>query len=406
MPAHKFTARSLPPLPKDGQIDYWDPSLPGFGMRVSAGGTRTWVVMYRYNDVKRRMKLGNHPPKALADARDQACEALRKAEKGLDPAAEKKKLTARADSVEELAALYVEQYAKPKKRSWKKDDQILKREVLPLLGRKRVVDVVRQDIRDVLQPIIDREAPIRANHTLEVVRKMYNWAIDTRDLPIANPAARIGKPGEVQSRGRYLKRGELRQFWRALDPSSLGARGAAAFKLLILTAQREMEVVRMRWDDIDWDEKIWTVPEDHAKNQLEHVIPLTLSAVALLADLAREADKDPVFVFGSPIKPREHVRRVFIERRIKKIRSASGIHDVTPHDLRRTVTTYFGKLKVPQAIKKKILNHAKRKRADVTDIYDRYEYLAEKRDALVKWEKLLLEMVQDDKVVPFERARA
>jgi integrase len=153
-------------------------------------------------------------------------------------------------------------------------------------------------------------------------------------------------------------------------------------------------------------EKIWTVPADHAKNQLEHVIPLTLSAVALLAALAKEADKDPVFVFGSPLRPREHVRRVFIEKRIKKIRSASGIHDVTPHDLRRTVTTYFGKLKVLQVIKKKILNHAKRKRADVTDIYDRYEHLAEKRDALVKWEKLLLEMAGDDKVVPFERARA
>ena len=400
MAFHKFTARSLPRAPLSGQIDYWDPSLPGFGMRVSARGTRTWMVMYRYNGVKRRMKIGNHPLKNLAEARDEARDAFRKAEKGLDPATEKKKLTARAETVAELAKLYVEQYARPKKRSWKKDEQILNREVLPLIGRRRLVDVVRQDVRDVLRPIMGRDAPIRANHTLGVIRKMYNWAIDERDMPIANPAARIEEPGEVQNRHRYLKPGELREFWGVLDSALLGARGVAAFKLLTLTAQREMEVLRMRWADIDWEEKLWTVPADHAKNELDHVVPLVPSATALLRSLNSGPAHDPVYVFGSPVTPREHVRRVFIEKRIKKVRKAIGIHDITIHDLRRTVTTYFGKLNVTQQIKKKILNHTKRKKSDVTDIYDRFEYLDQKRDALLKWEKLLLEMVQKDTSAP------
>jgi integrase len=364
-------------------------------MRVSAGGARTWIVMYRYNGVKRRMKLGNYPPKNLADARDDARKALHKAGEGLDPAAERKKLTVKVETVEELATLYVEQYARRRKRSWKKDEQILMREVIPLIGRKRVVDVVRQDIRDVLQPIIDRQAPIRANHTLEIVRKMYNWAIDERDLAIANPAARIKKPGEIKHRRRYLKPDELRNFWRALDPALLGRRGVVSFKLLALTAQREMEVLRMRWGDIDWDEKTWTIPADHAKNELEHVVPLTPLAFSLLLALYAEKDRDPVYVFGSPVRPREHVRRVFVEKRINKVRKAAAIYDMTPHDLRRTVTTYFGKLNVPQSIKKKILNHARQKRADVTDIYDRYEYVSEKRDALLKWEELLLNIVND-----------
>jgi integrase len=350
--------------------------------------------MYRYNGVKRRMKLGNHPLTDLANARNDAREALRKAEKGLDPATEKKKLTTRAETVEELAKLYVEQYAKPKKRSWKKDEQILNREVLPLIGRKRVVDVVRQDIRDVLRPIIVRNAPIRANHALEIIRRLYNWAIDERDMPIANPAARIKRPAEVQSRGRYLKPAELAPFWRALDPDILGPRGVAAFKLLTFTAQREMEVLRMRWPDIDWDENLWTIPPDHAKNELEHVVPLVPSAMDLLRELHKERDRDPIYVFGSPVKHGEHVRRVFVEKRIKKVRKAMDVEDITVHDLRRTVTTYLGKLGIPQAIKKKILNHAKRRKADVTDIYDRFEYLDEKRDALLKWEKLLFEMVQ------------
>lgn len=391
MATHRFTARSLPPVPADGQVDYWDPTLPGFGMRVSSGGTRTWVAMYRYNGIKRRMKIGNCPPKSLADARDEAREALRKAEKGEDPASERKRVKVRMDTVDDLAALYIEQHAKRKKRSWKKDEQILNREVLPLIGRKRVVDVRRHDVRDVLQPIIDRGAMIRANHTLEVVRKMFNWANEAKDMGLLNPAAGIKKPGEVTDRSRYLAEAEFQRFWKVLSPEALGQHGVAAFQLIALTLQREMEVLRMRWRDIDWNDTIWTVPADHAKNQLEHVVPLGPFAIRCLRTLRRLAGKEDAYVFQSAITG-EHVRRVFLEKRIIKIRQAAKLVNVTIHDLRRSGTTYLGKLKVPQPIKKKILNHAKRKKGDVTDIYDRFEYLDEKRDALEKWETLLLEM--------------
>lgn len=415
MPSHKFTARSIPQLPSSGQIDYWDDSLPNFGMRVSAGGTRTWIVMYRYNGTKRRMKIGNYPTKSLADARDEAREALRKAEKGCDPATERRKKTARAETIAELADLYIEQHAKRKKRSWLKDRQILDREVIPHIGRKRVIDVSKTDIRGVLQPIIDRDAPIRANHTLEVVRKMFNWAIDERDMPIVNPAARIKKPGETNSRARYLKPDEFKAFWGALKAEALGTHGVAAFQLLALTAQREMEVVKMRWADIDWDDELWTIPAEVAKNEYENVIPLTPRALDLLQLLQDMAGKDDEYVFQSEITGR-HFARVFIEKRIIKIREAASIQDFTTHDLRRSATTYFGKCKIPQTIKKKILNHAKKgKTRDVTEIYDRFEYIDEKREALLTWERHLLEMVGESfveadykgaNVVPFSRKQA
>jgi integrase len=394
MPSFAFTARSKPPIPSKGQIDYWDSSVPGFGQRVSSGGTRAWIVMYRYNAKKRRMKLGSPGIMSLAAARDAARVAVGKAESGLDPATEKRQRAAKADTVSDLAGAYIEQYAKPRKRSWKKDQQILAREVLPVLGRKRVADVSRRDIREVLQPIVDRRALVRANHTLEVVRKMFNWAIETRDLTIINPAARISKPATANSRRRYLSEPELKRFWLALDAANLGRGGSVAFKLMMLTAQREMEVVRMRWADVDWNGSIWTIPAGHAKNQLEHAVPLPPLSMSLLRDLRDHAGSDEIYVFPSPVLGGQHVRRVFIEKRVKKIRMNSGIEDVTPHDLRRTATTYFGQLKVPQLIKKKVLHHERQRRSDVTDIYDRYEYLDEKRDALTKWEQFLLGIVR------------
>jgi len=418
-PPFRFTARSLPPVPAVGQVDYWDEALPGFGMRVSAGGTRVWQVLYRYNGVKRRMKLGvyrgtveqpsegDDPALSLASARDLARVVMRKAEKGQDPATEQRAQQAPGETVEDLAKLYIEGYAKKKKRSWLKDEQILNREVIPIIGRKRIGDVRRSDIQAVLSPIIEREAPIRANHTLEIVRKMFNWHISTLDHPIQNPAAGTKKPGDSDSRTRWLRPDELRRFWAALDPAKIGDDGAAAFMLLTLTLQREMEVVRMRWPDIDLDEATWTIPGDHAKNTLEHLIPLSQLAGAILRRLKKRSQAGAVYVFPSPKKADRHVTRVFIEKRIVKIREAAKLTDMVPHDLRRTGTTYFGKLKVPQNIKKKILNHANRRKSDVTDVYDRFEYLDEKRDALDKWEALLLEMIKpfdDAKVVRLARA--
>lgn len=348
--------------------------------------------MYRYNGVKRRMKIGNFPGKALADARDAAKVALRKAEDGQDPASESKRLKVRMETVEDLAKLYIEQHAKRKKRSWKKDEQILSREVLPLIGRKRVIDVKRQDVRDVLDPIIERNARIRANHTLGVVRKMFNWAIEEKDMPLINPAAGIKKPGEVNQRSRYLSEMEFFTFWKALDVDQLGQHGIAAFQLIALTMQREMEVLKMKWSDIDWNRALWTVPGDDAKNTLEHVVPLGTFAMGCLLNLDEVAGENDTYVFQSDILENDHVRRVFLEKRWLKIKLAAKLVGVTIHDMRRSGVTYMGLLRVPQQIKKKIINHAKRKRDDVTDIYDRFEYLDEKRDAMEKWEALLLHM--------------
>ena len=402
MPGFKFGVRSIPSSPEGDadQTDYWDETVPGFGMRVSKGGTRTWVVMYRYNGTKRRMKIGTYPNKSLADARDEARNALRLAEDGKDPAGDKRQLKIRMDTVADLAIVYIEQHAKRNKRSWKKDEQILNREVLPVIGRMRVTDVQKSDVRRVLAPIIDRGAPIRANHTLEIVRKMYNWHIQENDAPIINPAAGITKPGKSNSRTRYLSDDEFKAFWKALTPERLGVRGVAAFQLIALTMQREMEVLRMRWKDIDWKESTWTIPENHAKNELEHVVPLGKFSMRCLRMLKRLSRRGETYVFPSEFLREKqqvdtHVRRVFVEKRIIKIREAAELIDVTIHDLRRSGTTYMSKLKVPQHIKKKLLNHVKRNKADVTDIYDRFEYLEEKREAMVKWESFLLEMVEE-----------
>jgi integrase len=376
------------------QIDWFDPDRqpPGFGVRVSRNGTRTWIYMYRHNGIKRRLKLGVVGEIGLKAARDLAWDAHEAVRKNDDPATARKNARARVNTVKDLATIYIAEYAKLRKSSWKKDEQILDREVIPFIGRMRAVDVARRDIRDdVLKRIVERGAPVRANHTLEIVRKMFNWAIKEKDFTF-NPAALLEKPGGTPvSRSRYLLPVEFPRFWAALDPKSIGEAGCIAFKLLALTGQREMELLRARWRELDLDEGLWTIPASVAKNRRAHVIPLTPYAIGLFRRLRALAEPADEFVFQSRITP-SHMRRVFYEKRILKIRKSAQLEDFTIHDLRRTATTYWSKLGVVRDLKKRLLNHAM---ADVTATYDRFEYLDEKREALTQWEELFCKMVGD-----------
>src|SRR5215469_6968646 len=117
----KMTARSVEAIraPTSGQVDYWDADNPGFGLRVSAGGRKAWVVMYRHSNVKRRLTLGTYPALSLAEARQKASSIQHTVQfNGADPASQKKTERA-AETFAELADDYIERHAKRQKRSWR-----------------------------------------------------------------------------------------------------------------------------------------------------------------------------------------------------------------------------------------------------------------------------------------------
>jgi hypothetical protein len=163
-----MTVRSLDAIrsPASGQLDYWDADHPGFGLRVSAGGRKAWVAMYRHGNVKRRLTLGTYPALSLAEAREKASAAHHTVQyEGADPATVKK-AERTAETFAEIAADYIERHAKRHKRSWRKDVLILETDALPRFGKRKVKDITRRDIVAMLDEIVARGAPIQANRTL------------------------------------------------------------------------------------------------------------------------------------------------------------------------------------------------------------------------------------------------
>ena len=398
MPTVKLTDRLIQSIsPGSKRIEYWDAKMPGFGLRVAPSGRKTWILMYRTQGRLRRLSLGIYPSLFLADAREEAGDAQHAVAKGTDPAGVKQ-ADRRAETFAELADDYLVRYAKRRKRTWRKDERAIERDLKPAFGHRKAKEIKRKDVARLLHSIVERGAPVQANRTLEILRKLYNWAI-AEEIVEVNPCYMIEAPGEERQRERVLKDEEIRLVWAAIEPETPLMR--AMFKLRLVTAQRGGEIAHMRKEDIDWNSGWWTIPGEYTKNGLSHRVPLNSVALNILQDI-EETSADSPWVFPSP---RGDNPITVIWKAAKRIRDRSGVEFV-PHDLRRTAASRMtGDLGIGRLTVQKILNHAE---SGVTAVYDRHSYDAEKRNALEAWGRRLEEILGGNaksNVVPLARAQ-
>jgi integrase len=386
----KFTDRSLKaikPPPKPKQLDYFDDTLPGFGLRVSYNGRKSWIVLYRCNGVKGRLTLGRFDILPLAEAREKARDALKAAANGNDPAVHKH-LNREAPTFKQLAERYIEEYAKPRKRTWQKDQRLLDRNVIPALGRQKAHTITRADLRAELTKIRNRPAPVEANRTLEVVRRLFNWAIDEEVLA-ENPAAKLPKPADETPRERTLTADELQTLWRALGNVSPAVRGV--FRLMMLSAQRRNEVSHMRWADLDRREGWWNIPAELTKTKRPYRVPITPAMLEIIDDMEKlRLDQEWVFPSAGGGRP---VPESTVTRPFRKLIKDAGLAHFMPHDLLHTVTSHMTSMGISQFDVGKVRHHTSGDSKSMTSRYDHYAYDREKRRALDLWNARLMQIV-------------
>ena len=399
MPSIKFTAariKFLEPVPGK-QVDYFDKDMSGFFVRVSPRGRKSFGVMYRTGTRFRRLTIGTYPLLSLADARQEAVKALRSSELGHDPATEKHE-ERHASTFEEVAAEYLEKHAKPKKKSWKEDERIINRYLLPEFGKQQAASIQRRAIREFLERKAAANAPIMANRIRALLRKIFNWAITT-DILDNNPVFLVPAPAKIHQRDRVLTEDELKRVWYALDADVKNSDkehrkrktlSAGVSKLRIITAQRGGEVTAMEWKEVDINNSWWTIPAAKAKNGLSHRVPLSPMALTVLHEMKVAAgDVSSDFVFPSP-RGNAHINE--LQKALQRIRKATGI-DFVGHDFRRTTASMMTGMGIHRLTVSKILNHVE---SGVTSVYDRHSYDTEKREALEAWAKRLERIVSED----------
>ena len=386
--------------PASGRIEIWDAMLPGFGLRISDKGSKSWVVMYHVRGRapgKRRLTLGRYPIISLAKARERARRIFEAASEGVDSAEALSPARESAPSFENVAEQFIRRYAKPKNRGWHRQEVDLAREFTPYWGKRPIDTITRRDVLDALDRISDRVSPLRANRLLALIRKFFNWCLE-RGLLETSPAANVKPPGREVSRDRVLSDDEIRSVWTCCD--AVGHPFGAIFKLLLVTAQRREEVGRMRWADLDLGKGSWTIPRERSKNDVANEVPLSPLALALIKELPQFAGETLVFAAangsGQPASGYSKAK-LRLDRMIGARRASDGLSEMPEwwlHDLRRTAASGMARLSVPPHVIERVLNHISGSQSGVAGIYNRYGYLPEKRQALDAWSQYVENLVR------------
>lgn len=372
MPKRLLTAKWLDSVRVQSRTDFWDEAIDVFGVRVSPQGRKTFFLMYWTGGERKRLKLGEFPRISLAEARREATAKLGDLARGIDPA-EQRDAVREGETFAEVAEQYLTLWARREKRSWMEDQRILDRDVLPTLGKTKAREVTKKDILRVLDGLVRRGAPIAANRTRAVISRVLSWAVE-RDIVEVNVCAAVARPAAERKRTRFLSEAEICAFWWALD-DELPVIGNA-FRLLLLSAQRTVEVRLLSFSQILGSD--WQIPGTITKNKKPHLVPLSRQALSIVRAQAEEGSD---LVLGSARRQGQPLSEAALSHVARRLCRRLGFK-FTPHDLRRTATTHMGKLGCERFVRGRILNHSDQ---SVTGVYDLYEYLPEKRDALQRW---------------------
>lgn len=402
MPNQSITVRTIQSITPDPHRDIyvWDTRLKGFGLRTTPRGSQSFVFQYRVDGGPARRKtigpVGS--PWTPATARKEAERLLVQVYQGIDPVEAKREAKRKKEALNfrTYSERFVELYLKQNwKGTWRSADCTLKNVFVPRWGDRPVNEITRADIVKVMDQYSDRPARRKEIHSL--LRKLFNWATDRQDIEFS-PLAGMKAPKAVPSRRRVLSDDEIVALWKATE--NAGWPWGPYVRMLILTMQRRQEVAEMDWSEIDLESRRWTLPAERAKNDEEHVIPLTSLA---LKELQLLGPKRKGLVFTTtgttPVsgfyKARSALHEDMITFLKAKQNEAGGDPDevVVPnwrlHDIRRTGATHLQSLGVPVEVTESVLNHISGTRAGVAGIYNRYKYDAEKRAALKAWDAKL-----------------
>jgi integrase len=379
MPRIKLTKSAIDAIPTPASDEvYWDAACPGFGVKITPKGRKVFVVLYRTGGAGSKLRkytIGPYGRVTLHQARVAAQKVFAARLAGRDLAAEKQAARRRlvVDRVDDLLETYIAQHL-AQNRSGGEIGRLLRRELGQSWGGRSIHDITKRDVVEVVSAVEQRGAPGTANKTLKSTKTFLRWCVG-RAILDSSPAEGIPMPTKVVSRDKVLSDQELALVIRAAR--KMGGPYGGIVELLTLTGQRREEVAQMTWDELDIGQHIWTLPKSRTKNGKQHVVHLSAQAFAVLNGVPKKG----LFVFSilgtRPFHDFSKAKRV-LDR-------LSAVSEWRLHDLRRSCVSGMARLGVAPHVADKILNHQTGTISGVAAVYQRHEFLAERRAALDLW---------------------
>ena len=399
----------------------FDTVCRGLGVRATTVGNHLFLVQWTdpATGRKQREPIGAWGSITLEQARTAARSRLGRVAQGINPAAEriraKAEDQARRETVaaakeearftlEALIAEWAKLHLASKRERYATEAQRALRLAFASHLARPASALTHAAVTTVLDKLIgDGKAPV-AGRTRAYGAACYGWAVKRRRLVI-NPFA--GLPviqGANPSRDRLLTDTEVRAVWRAA--SGMGQPFGPIVRLLLLTAQRRGEVAALRWSELSADLSTWTLPAARAKNGKAHVVHLAEPARVILAGVPHIAGQDLVFsVTGTTAPSGFSKAKLALDAAMAKEAGADGgIPTIAApwrfHDFRRTAVTWLAGAGFPPHVADRLLNHVGGSINGVAAIYQRGEFLAERKAALDAWARHVTQDQFQTNVVP------
>ncbi len=406
--------------------EYADTHEKGLSLRVTPAGIKSWTFRYRnLAGHQKRVSIGKLQDVSLAEARRQVVAHRASVASGGDPALdlatarEAAKEAHGKETVGDVGEWYFDECragrhkpnAKAPKRETTLNNETLyfNKHILPTLGKRKLADLSRATIQAFVNDLADKHSKSAARQCRVILHGIFAFAQRQDITDKVNPCQHVTVAAHAP-RARVLSDAELKTIWWTLTPpvqvdgAPISSSVAYSVLLAMVTLQRRAEVTGMALSEIDREKRLWLLPPERTKNRRAHVVPLSPLALELI-DLAlsvRNAESD--YVFPSPRNSDQPIKPQALTRAFIRMKKALNMGDIRPHDLRRTGATNLTgeELGFSRFIVSQVLNHSSDtgNGAAVTSVYDRNEYLPEKRRALDAWALQLLQIVgkgsQDD----------
>lgn len=368
------------PKPKKGFTEFTVGSVMGLKVRIHASGIRSWVFKYKAGGTQNVITLGRVDALSNQHVVVEAQRLRRQVQNGADPAGAARRTKADAQAAlakakaesdanptfTHFAQEFITRYAKPRKKTWQRDESQLAKHVLPYLGDIRIQQIVRRDIIQLLDRIHAQQHHVGANRVRALLNTMFNWGI-RRDYCETNPVLHTERMKE-KPRDRVLTESEIRHLWNCTEQGLNGL----VLRFCLLSGKRVGEVLGLKWEHIHEDALHIT----NTKNGTSDTVPLSSGLRAVLAGVQELTGKSSGYIFaGKQGKP---LTVTGIGAYMRRLYPSSEDCPHT-HDLRRTAMTIISSLGFSRIVIKRLLNHTD---TSVTGVYDRYSYLPEKRKAL------------------------
>jgi len=343
------------------------------------------------------VQIGSYPDVSLKEAREVREEKAGLVRGGKSPAEEKRKKRAGLGESTTVQGFGEKFFTDVIEKNWADPSDLrryLDKDVYPKLGNRPVKDITPFDIQEVVFAKRDSGAPTAARHLRSLLVQLFDYAV-AKQIVKFNPvlSLKAKQVAKLTSRDRALSPEEIRRFLQALYGSNNTNRCLKiALHLVLLTLVRKRELLRARWEHVDFETGEWLIPKQHSKNKREHIVYLSSQALGLFRELQILAGGSALVLPG-----RLSLNRPYAHSTLNEVIDRLALEPrFTVHDLRRTASTLLHERDFPSDVIEMALNH---KKAGVRGVYNKAQYAPQRRKMLQFWADFVEGLAAEKKVL-------